>query len=282
MAAVELTPATQGAAVVINRYRTAALNTWLQSAAAHGNGIGHHQHMSDIPHILIVDDDRDIRGLLSDYLQKNGFRVSAVAEGKAMRKALEQGHVDLIVLDLMLPGEDGLTLTRELRSQSQIPILMLTALGEDIDRIVGLEVGADDYLPKPFNPRELVGRIKAILRRTAHLPRDPAPQTTAYRFGEWRLDVTSRTLVHEDGSQHALSGAEYRLLAILLNHPTRVLSRAQLMEMLRGRDIDPFDRSVDVRISRLRQILRDDGRSPRLIKTVYGEGYLLGVPVEIE
>lgn len=239
--------------------------------------------MSESRHILIVDDDRDIRTLLGDYLQKNGYRVTAVADGKAMRRALEQAHFDLIVLDLMLPGEDGLKLTRELRAHSQIPILMLTALGEEIDRIVGLEVGADDYLPKPFSPRELVGRIKAILRRTAHMPRDPVQNTAnSYRFGAWTLDVTSRSLLHADGSQHALSGAEFRLLAILLAHPTRVLSRSQLMELLRGRDIDPFDRSVDVRISRLRQVLRDDARSPKIIKTIYGEGYVMGVPVEQE
>jgi two-component system, OmpR family, response regulator len=237
--------------------------------------------MSESHHILIVDDDRDIRTLLGDYLQKNGYRATAVADGKAMRRALEQSHFDLIVLDLMLPGEDGLKLTRELRAHSQIPILMLTALGEEIDRVVGLEVGADDYLSKPFSPRELVGRIKAILRRTAHMPRDPVQSTaTSYRFGDWTLDVTGRTLLHADGSQHALSGAEFRLLAILLAHPTRVLSRSQLMELLRGRDIDPFDRSVDVRISRLRQVLRDDARSPKIIKTVYGEGYVMGVPVE--
>ncbi len=239
--------------------------------------------MTDSRHILIVDDDREIRTLLGDYLQKNGYRTTAVGDGKAMRRALEQSHVDLIVLDLMLPGEDGLKLTRELRAHSQIPILMLTALGEEIDRVVGLEVGADDYLSKPFSPRELVGRIKAILRRTAHMPRDPAQSTVnIYRFGDWKLDVTARSLTHADGSQHALSGAEFRLLSILLAHPTKVLSRSQLMELLRGRDIDPFDRSVDVRISRLRQVLRDDARSPKIIKTIYGEGYVMGVPVEQE
>ena len=152
--------------------------------------------MTELPHILVVDDDRDIRTLLSEYLQKNGYRVTAVAEGKAMRRALEQTHVDLIVLDLMLPGEDGLKLCRDLRAQSQIPVLMLTALGEEIDRVLGLEVGADDYLPKPFSPRELVGRIKAILRRTSHMPRDPdLRQVNGYRFGDWQLDNTTRTLI---------------------------------------------------------------------------------------
>lgn len=233
--------------------------------------------------ILVVDDDRRLRDLLHQYLSSQGFAVVSVADSTGMDKMLGTDGADLIVLDLMLPGEDGLKLTRELRAHSQIPILMLTALGEEIDRVVGLEVGADDYLSKPFSPRELVGRIKAILRRTAHMPRDPVQSAVSvYRFGDWKLDVTARSLTHTDGSQHALSGAEFRLLAILLAHPTRVLSRSQLMELLRGRDIDPFDRSVDVRISRLRQVLRDDARSPKIIKTVYGEGYVMGVPVEQE
>jgi two-component system OmpR family response regulator len=237
--------------------------------------------MSEQPHILVVDDDREIRTLLSEYLQKNGYRVTAVAEGKAMRRALEQTHVDLIVLDLMLPGDDGLKLCRDLRTRSQIPILMLTALGEEIDRVLGLEVGADDYLPKPFSPRELLGRIKAILRRTAYMPRDPdLSSVKGYRFADWDLNLITRTLTHKDGTQVPLSGAEFRLLSILLAHAPRVLSRAQLMELLRGREHDPFDRSVDVRISRLRQNLRDDARAPLVIKTIYGEGYVVGVPVE--
>ena len=232
-------------------------------------------------HILIVDDDHEIRTLLREYLEKNGYRATVAADGKAMRRALEQSHVDLIVLDLMLPGEDGLSLCRDLRAHSQVPVLMLTALGEEIDRIVGLEVGADDYLAKPFSPRELVGRIKAILRRTAYMPREPAAEKVqGYRFGDWRLDMTSRVLTHVDGAEVSLSGAEFRLLAVLLAHPKRVLSRVQLMELLRGRDHDPFDRSIDVRISRLRQTVRDEARSPTIIKTVYGEGYVIGVPVE--
>lgn len=239
--------------------------------------------MSEPPHILVVDDDRDIRQLLCEYLEKNGHRATAVADGKAMRRALEQTHVDLIVLDLMMPGEDGLKLCREFRSRSQVPIIMLTALGDEVDRIVGLEVGADDYIAKPFNPRELLVRIRAVLRRTIHAPRDPSPaEVRGYRFAGWRLDTTSRTLTHENGTTAALSGAEYRLLAILLAHPNRVLSRAQLMELIRGRDLDPFDRSIDVRISRLRQTVGDDGRSPQIIKTVYGEGYVIGVAVHAE
>ncbi len=234
------------------------------------------------PHVLVVDDDREIRNLLSDYLEKNGLRATSAADGKEMRRALERTPADLIVLDVMLPGEDGLKLCRDLRANSQVPIIMLTARGDEVDRILGFELGADDYLPKPFNPRELLSRIRAVLRRAAHAPRDPSTsQVRAYAFAGWRLDTTARTLTRE-GDSISLSGAEYRLLAVLLAHPTRVLSRVQLMELMRGRDLDPFDRSVDVRISRLRQILGDDARAPQIIKTVYGEGYVIGVPVQSE
>jgi len=237
--------------------------------------------MSERSHLLIVDDDREIRTLLSQYFESNGFRTTAVAEGKAMRKVLQQSHVDLVVLDLMLPGEDGVALCRDLRTRSQVPVIMLTARGEDVDRIVGLEVGADDYVPKPFNPRELLGRVKAVLRRSAHAPRDPDPATVrGFKFGDWALDTTTRTLTNANGAAVALSGAEYRLLAVLLASPNRVLSRTQLTELLHGREADPLDRSIDVRVSRLRQILGDDARAPQIIKTVYGEGYVIGVGVE--
>jgi two-component system, OmpR family, response regulator len=237
--------------------------------------------MADRPHLLIVDDDREIRSLLSQYLEKNDFRTTAVADGREMRRVLDRASVDLIVLDLMLPGEDGLTLCRELRTRSQIPVIMLTARGEDVDRIVGLEIGADDYLAKPFNPRELLVRIRAVLRRAAHAPRDPNPQVVrSFSFAGWQLDTTRRTLTDAGGREVPLSGAEYRLLAVLLSAGNRVLSRAQLTELLRGREADPFDRSIDVRVSRLRQILGDDARAPQIIKTVYGEGYVIGVPVE--
>ena len=236
--------------------------------------------MSERPHVLIVDDDREIRGLLAQYLDKHDFRTTAVADGKEMRRVLDRTHIDLLVLDLMLPGEDGLTLCRELRSRSQLPIIMLTARGEDVDRIVGLELGADDYVAKPFNPRELLGRIKAVLRRAAHAPRDPSPENVrGFSFGGWRLDTVTRTLANSEGREVALSGAEYRLLAVLLGAGNRVLTRAQLTELLRGRDADPFDRSIDVRVSRLRQILGDDARAPQIIKTVYGEGYVIGISV---
>ncbi|HLJ37843.1 MAG TPA: response regulator [Steroidobacteraceae bacterium] len=239
--------------------------------------------MNERPHLLIVDDDREIRGLLAQYLEKHEFRTTAVPDGREMRRVLERSHVDLLVLDLMLPGEDGLSLCRELRGRSQMPIIMLTARGEDVDRIVGLELGADDYVAKPFNPRELLGRIKAVLRRSVHAPRDPNPeQVRRFRFGGWQLDTVTRTLTDAAGTDAALSGAEYRLLAVLLAAGNRVLNRAQLTELLRGRDADPFDRSIDVRISRLRQILGDDARAPQIIKTVYGEGYVIGVGVESE
>jgi two-component system, OmpR family, response regulator len=236
--------------------------------------------MNERPHLLIVDDDREIRGLLAQYLEKHDFRTTAVADGREMHRVLDRSHVDLLVLDVMLPGEDGLSLCRELRSRSQLPIIMLTARGEDVDRIVGLELGADDYVAKPFNPRELLVRIKAILRRSQHAPRDPSPESVrGFSFGGWRLDTISRTLTDAGGKQVALSGAEYRLLAVLLQAGNRVLTRAQLTELLRGRDADPFDRSIDVRVSRLRQILGDDARAPQIIKTVYGEGYVIGVNV---
>ena len=239
--------------------------------------------MTDRPHLLIVDDDREIRGLLAQYLEKHDFRTSAVADGREMRRVLERSHVDLLVLDLMLPGEDGLSLCRELRGRSQLPIIMLTARGEDVDRIVGLELGADDYVAKPFNPRELLGRIRAVLRRSAHAPRDPSPENVrGFCFDGWRLDTVTRTLTSASGNEVNLSGAEYRLLAVLLGSGNRVLTRAQLTELLRGREADPFDRSIDVRVSRLRQILGDDARAPQIIKTVYGEGYVIGVNVVAE
>lgn len=238
---------------------------------------------NDRPHILVVDDDTDIRTLLSEYLETQGYRATAVSDGKVMRRLLDQVPVDLIVLDLMLPGESGIAICRDLRAKSQVPIIMLTALGEEIDRIVGLEVGADDYLPKPFNPRELLGRIKAVLRRTVAVNPEPDPsRVTSYRFGDWRLHMLSRTLTDSQGAKVPLGGADFRLLSLLLAHGNRVVSRAQLMELMHGRELDPFDRSIDVGISRLRQTLRDEARLPTIIKTVYGEGYVVGVKVEQE
>jgi two-component system OmpR family response regulator len=200
-----------------------------------------------------------------------------------MRETLETNQIDLLVLDLMLPGEDGLSLCRNLRAATataQLPILMLTARGEAIDRVIGLEMGADDYLPKPFEPRELLARIRNILRRLHTLPGRNGGHAPCYRFAGWTLDAGLRQLSSPDNVVVPLSGAEYRMLLIFLEHPQRVLNRDQLMDLTKGRDADPFDRSIDLQISRLRQKLGDDARAPTLIKTVRNEGYVLATPVE--
>ncbi len=238
--------------------------------------------MEQRDHILIVDDDQEIRQLLGDYLVRNGMRVTTVGEGGSMWRTLEEGSIDLIVLDLMLPGDDGLTLCRNLRVRSDVPVIMLTARGDETDRIVGLEMGADDYLPKPFNPRELLARIKVILRRARSLPRNMRPtEAKGLKFAGWTLDNQHRHLVSPQGVVAPLSGAEYRLLRILLEHPNRVLSRDQLLDLTQGREADALDRSIDVLISRLRHRINDDPRDPELIKTVRGEGYVLSSPVEV-
>ncbi|QNB06787.1 response regulator [Herbaspirillum frisingense] len=234
-------------------------------------------------HILVVDDDRDIRTLLAEYLDSNGLRTLTATNGSEMRRVLEESRVDLIVLDLTLPGEDGLTLCRNLRATSSVPVIMLTARGEPLDRILGLEMGADDYLAKPFEPRELFARIRSVLRRTQALPPNMAqPDVAAMRFAGWTLDLTARHLVNRDGVVVALSGAEFRLLKVFLDHPNRVLNRDQLLELTQGRESDPFDRSVDIQISRLRQKLGDDARTPTIIKTVRNEGYVLATTVSAE
>ncbi len=232
--------------------------------------------------ILIVDDDAEIRGLLRDYLAKNGFEASVAGDGKAMWSVLARGRVDLIVLDLMLPGDDGLTLCRKLRAESDTPVIMLTALGEETDRIVGLEMGADDYLAKPFSPRELLARIRSVLRRHRSLPANlRADQASEIAFAGWRLDTVARHLVSSDGVVTSLSGTEYQLLRVFLSHPNHVLSRDQLMLLAKGHDADPMDRSIDIGVSRLRQRLGDDAAEPRIIKTVRGEGYVLAVEVAL-
>ncbi len=240
--------------------------------------------MTDTPeHLLVVDDDREIRRLLEEYLTQSGYRVTTVGDGRAMRRALDEYRIDLVVLDLMLPGEDGLSLCRGLRVQSNMPVLMLTARGSEIDRIVGLEMGADDYLAKPFNPRELLARVKSILRRAKSLPYQQAPtDVSAYRFGDWTLDVATRNITAADGLVVPLSGAEFRLLRVFLEHPQIVLSRDQLLELVSGRETIAFDRSIDVLIGRLRKRLKDDGKEPSLIKTERGAGYVLAVRVQCE
>ena len=241
--------------------------------------------MDHINHILIVDDDREIRELVGNYLTKNGLRSTVVADGRQMRSFLEANTVDLIVLDIMLPGDDGLVLCRELRAgkHKAIPILMLTARDDQTDRILGLEMGADDYLTKPFAARELLARINAVLRRTRMLPPNLLITETGrlLAFGRWRLGTTGRHLLDEDDTMVALSGAEYRLLRVFLDHPQRVLSRDQLLNLTQGRDADLFDRSIDLLVSRLRQRLLDDSREPTYIKTVRNEGYVFSFAVEM-
>ena len=234
-------------------------------------------------HILVVDDDREIRTLLAEYLDANGFRTLTATNGADMRKVLEESRVDLIVLDLTLPGEDGLTLCRNLRSQSNVPVIMLTARGEPLDRILGLEMGADDYLPKPFEPRELLARIRSVLRRSHAMPSNtPSDNAQQMKFAGWTLDLTARHLVNPDGLVIMLSGAEFRLLRVFLEHPNRVLNRDQLLNLTQGRDADPFDRSIDIQISRLRQKLGEDARVPQIIKTVRNGGYVLAGQVTVE
>ncbi|CDY74947.1 Transcriptional regulatory protein ompR [Caballeronia glathei] len=237
-------------------------------------------------HILIVDDDRGIRELLGTYLTKNGMRTSLASNGRQMYSLLEQETPDLIVLDLMMPGEDGLVLCRELRAGQwrTVPILMLTALSEEADRIVGLEMGADDYLAKPFAARELLARVRAVLRRARMLP--PNMQVnetvTVLQFGDWRLDTVARHLIDSSGTIVALSGGEYRLLRVFLDHPQRVLTREQLLNLTQGRRSDPFDRSIDLLVSRLRQRLQDEAREPRYIKTLRSEGYVFSASVTVQ
>jgi len=242
--------------------------------------------LEHIDHILVVDDDRDIRELITDYLIKSGYRATGAANGREMRAMLSANAIDLVILDIMMPGDDGLTLCRQLRSDTQrnLPILMLTARSEDTDRILGLEMGADDYLIKPFVARELLARIKAILRRTRALP--PNLQITEagriIAFGDWQLDTSARHLIDQEGVIVALSGAEYRLLRVFLDHPQRVLNRDQLLNLTQGRDAELFERSIDLLVSRLRQRLRDDAREPAYLKTVRSEGYVLAAPVIIK
>jgi two-component system OmpR family response regulator len=236
-----------------------------------------------VQRLLVVDDDVDIRTLLAEQLNKAGYLVSTAGNGAEMRKAMEREHVDLVVLDLNLPREDGLTLCRDLRARSATPVIMLTARGEPIDRIVGLEMGADDYLTKPFEPRELLARIRNVLRRTEALPANLEPVSTGKaRFGGWMLDLQKRHLVDPDGRVIVLSGAEFRLLRVFVTHPNRVLTREQLVALSSGRAYESQQRAIDLQISRLRAKLGDDVASSPLIKTVRNEGYVLAAAVIVE
>jgi len=232
--------------------------------------------MERVPHIAVVDDHRDIRDLVSRYLQQQGYRVSTAENGVALRRLFERGAPDLVVLDIMMPGEDGLTLCRELRtgSGSGIPIIFLTARADETDRVIGLELGADDYLVKPFSSRELLARIKAVLRRANSLPTQRADRRSGVmRFDRWLLDFRRRELQGDDGVGVPLSTAEFRLLKVFVEHPGMVLTRDQLMDMTVGREAEPFDRSIDNQVSRLRRKVETDPKNPIIIQTHRGGGY---------
>ncbi|WP_022939830.1 response regulator [Psychromonas hadalis] len=224
------------------------------------------------PHLLVVDDHHEIRELLQRFFIQHNYRVSVAKDGKEMKHCLSHAKIDLIVLDLMLPGEDGLTLCRDLRATSNIPIVMLTAMGDEMDKIIGLEMGADDYLAKPFNPRELLARIKAVLRRVNSLS-TPISEIDKYHFAQWCLDIHKRELTDNKGVMVVLSSAEFDLLRVFIDHPQRVLSRDQLLDLSKGRDGGVYDRAIDTLISRLRKKLERDAKHPELIKTIWGGGY---------
>jgi len=237
--------------------------------------------MSEQPHLIVVDDHRDIRETLARYLGQHGYRVQTAADGPALRQLMRAAAVDLVVLDIMMPGEDGLSLCRWLRESHAVPVILLTAVAEDTDRIVGLEMGADDYVTKPFNPRELLARIKAVLRRAQSLPpqRNTAASRTL-RFAGWTLDTAAQTLTDRAGATTDLSTGEFRLLNAFLAHPGMTLSRDQLLDLTRGRDAEVYDRSIDNQVSRLRRKIEPDPSQPTLIKTVWGGGYTFTAQAE--
>jgi two-component system OmpR family response regulator len=236
--------------------------------------------MESAPHILVVDDDREIRELLSKFLERSGMRVSTARDERDMLRVMRDASIDLVVLDAMLPGKNGFTICRELRAQGSLPIIMLTAAGDETDRIVGLEMGADDYVAKPFNPRELVARMRAVLRRAAEPGRALESPRGTLRFAGWTLDVSRRQLLSPEGALVTLSTGEFDLLLAFAERPQRVLSREQLLDIARGRGPAPFDRSIDVQVSRLRRKIESDPRAPELIATVRGGGYVFTPTVE--
>ncbi|UVO55807.1 response regulator [Sphingomonas sp. SUN039] len=230
-------------------------------------------------HILVVDDDPGIRELTGRFLEGHGFRVTLAENGPAMRAAMAIAQPDLIVLDVMMPGEDGLTILRTLDPATRPPVIMMSVIGTDVDRIIGLEMGADDYLPKPANPRELLARIRTVLRRRAPPPATRPERGADWTFEGWRMDPVARDLHDPDGANVSLTDGEFRLLLALVEHPRRVLTRDFLLEAMRGHDADQFDRAIDVQISRLRKRLAHD-RTPDLIRTVRNEGYMFTAPVK--
>lgn len=239
--------------------------------------------MTSDGHILVVDDHEDIRNLVSGLLTKAGYRVSTAADGRQMRRILKDSKVDLIVLDLMLPGEDGLSLCRELRATTDIPVVMLTAKGEEFDRVLGLEMGADDYLAKPFGGRELVARVRAVLRRARALPSGHGTKAPkAWMFDRWSFDPSARALKSENNVVVSLSTAEFNLLKAFVERPGVVLTRDQLLDLTRGRNAEFVDRSIDTRISRLRRKIERDPQNPEILQTVWGGGYMFAAEVRRE
>jgi two-component system OmpR family response regulator len=236
--------------------------------------------MTTSPHVLLVEDDGEIRDLVSQFLCANGVHVATSADGREMDQALKDNSIDLLVLDIMLPGEDGLSICRRLRASSDLPVIMLTAKGEDVDRIVGLEIGADDYLTKPFNPRELLARIRAVLRRGTNDTVAESRSDSILTFEGWRLNPNTRQLYNPDGARVALTGAEFDLLFVFCERPRRVLSRDQLIDLTQGRSAAPFDRSIDVLVSRLRQKMEKEPKEPTLIQTIRSAGYMFSPAVE--
>jgi two-component system, OmpR family, response regulator len=234
------------------------------------------------PRLLVVDDDREIRDLLSKLLSRRGYKVTTAREEVEMRQVLASSRVDLVILDIMLPGKDGLSLCQELRATQSLPIIMLTARGEPADRIVGLELGADDYLPKPFDVRELEARIKAVLRRSAGEAGETSGKVAGAKFvfAGWTLDARLRQLTSPDGVLVSLTSGEFDLLLVLAERPQRILSRDQLMDLTRGRDATPFDRSIDIQVSRLRRKIEVSPKTPEIIKTVRGGGYMFTPAVQ--
>jgi len=230
--------------------------------------------MEQSPHIFFVEDDPEIRSLVADLLKQEGYRVSVARDGREMDRLLEVSRIDLLMLDIMLPKEDGLSLCRRVRALSNVPIIMLTARGSEVDRVVGLEIGADDYLTKPFGSHELLARIRALLRRSTTLSRPTAPQAKILAFAGWLLDVVTRRLIAADGAQVPLTGGEFELLLAFCEHPGRVLTREQLLDLTRGRGAALFDRSIDIQVSRLRRKIEADPKSPVIIQTVRAGGYL--------
>ena len=229
--------------------------------------------MESTPHIALVDDHRDIRELVGRYLSEHGYRVSLADNAMTLRRLVERSALDLVILDILMPGEDGLSLCKHLRSSTNLPIILLTALTEDTERIIGLEMGADDYVTKPFNPRELLARIRAVLRRTHSLPPQRGPRARILRFERWTLNAGRRELLGTDGVAVPLSTAEFRLLCAFLDHAGMVLTRDQLLDLTAGRAADVFDRSIDNQVSRLRKKIEIDPKNPSLIKTHWGGGY---------